>query len=47
MICKADELSELDTQSNPAVLSGLALEEVRQLFQEGTQGQPTDMDRDS
>jgi hypothetical protein len=40
VVTKADELFKLDARSDPAVLDGLTLEEVRQLYHEGTEGQP-------
>jgi hypothetical protein len=46
MVAKAVELFTLDTRSNPAVLDGLALEEVRQLYHNGTGGQPMNTDSD-
>jgi hypothetical protein len=45
IIAKAEELFKLDTRSNPAVLDGLALEKVRQLYHDGTGGQPMNTDR--
>ena len=37
---KAEDLFQLDTRSDPAVLDGLTLEEVRQLYHDGAGGQP-------
>jgi len=44
MITKAEELFKLDARSDPAVLDGLILEEVRQLYHDGTGGQPLNKD---
>ncbi|EUC28492.1 hypothetical protein COCCADRAFT_40990 [Bipolaris zeicola 26-R-13] len=46
MIAKTEELFKPDARSDPAVLDGLALEEVRQLYHNGTGGQPMNTDRD-
>ncbi|KAJ6194982.1 hypothetical protein J3E72DRAFT_198360 [Bipolaris maydis] len=46
MIAKAEELFKPDIRSNPAVLEGLALEEVRQLYHKETGGQPMNTDSD-
>ena len=45
MIAKAEELFRLDARSDPAVLDGLTLEEVRQLYHDGTGGQPLNKDK--
>jgi hypothetical protein len=39
-------LPKVDPRSNPAVLDGLTLEEVRQLYHDGTGCQPMNTDRD-
>ncbi|KAJ5057730.1 hypothetical protein J3E74DRAFT_430759 [Bipolaris maydis] len=46
MIAKVEELFKQDTRSDPTVLEGLTLEEVRQLHHKGTGGQPINIDRD-
>ncbi|EMD64906.1 hypothetical protein GGP41_003572 [Bipolaris sorokiniana] len=44
-ICKAEELFKLDARSD-STLDGLTLEEVRQLYHDGTGGQPMNTDKD-
>ncbi|KAJ8117807.1 hypothetical protein OPT61_g1082 [Boeremia exigua] len=46
VITQAEELYKLDSRSDPAVLAGSKLEAVRQLYHEGTGGQPMNTDND-
>src|SRR5690242_12197172 len=46
VITRAEELYKLDARSDPAFLAGLELEEVRNLYHEGTGGQPLNTNND-
>lgn len=47
MIIKVEELSKLEARSDPAVLGGLKLEEVWQLYHDGRGGHPSNRGKGS